>query len=158
VLQLSLLLDGARPLVAAGPEVVVSGGFAAAPERGKLALAAMGSGDPDPYIEQWADSDDVTLFGAWGPIEKGHQRLIETFKWVGTRFSGSAMVPEDSIAFASGDLAYTVGFERGEVAIDDGSKKPMIIRVTHVYRRFDEEWRLVHRHADFPPDDQREVL
>jgi ketosteroid isomerase-like protein len=90
---------------------VVSGGFSAARERVKLALAAMGSGDPDPY----------------------------------------------SIAFASGDLAYTVGFERGEVAIDDGSKKPMIIRVTHVYRRFDDEWRLVHRHADFPPDDQREA-
>jgi hypothetical protein len=31
----------------------------------------------------------------------------------------------------------------------------MTIRVTHVYRRFDDDWRLVHRHADFPPADQR---
>jgi hypothetical protein len=33
-------------------------------------------------------------------------------------------------------LAYTVGLERGEVAVDDGPARPMTIRVTHVYRRF----------------------
>ena len=27
----------------------------------------------------------------------------------------------------------------------------MTLRVTHVLRRIDGEWRLVHRHADFPP-------
>jgi ketosteroid isomerase-like protein len=26
---------------------------------------------------------------------------------------------------------------------------------THIYRRIDGEWYLVHRHADFPPSDQR---
>jgi len=31
----------------------------------------------------------------------------------------------------------------------------MVIRVTHIYRRIDGEWKLVHRHADFPPPDQR---
>ena len=30
----------------------------------------------------------------------------------------------------------------------------MTIRVTHIYRRIDSEWYLVHRHADFPPSDQ----
>ena len=28
-------------------------------------------------------------------------------------------------------------------------------RVTHVLRRIDGRWWLVHRHADFPPADQR---
>ena len=32
----------------------------------------------------------------------------------------------------------------------------MTIRVTHVLRRIDGEWMVVHRHADFPPADQRE--
>jgi hypothetical protein len=27
--------------------------------------------------------------------------------------------------------------------------------VTHVLRRIDGKWRLVHRHADFPPPNQR---
>ena len=40
-------------------------------ERQDVALTAMLNGDPGPTIDSWADSDDVTLFGAWGPIEKG---------------------------------------------------------------------------------------
>jgi ketosteroid isomerase-like protein len=32
----------------------------------------------------------------------------------------------------------------------------MTLRVTHIYRRFGDAWRLVHRHADFPPEDQRQ--
>jgi ketosteroid isomerase-like protein len=125
-------------------------------EKVKAAIAAMGSGDPEPYIDCWADLEDVTLFGAWGPIEKGHRQLVDTFRWVGGRFKTGALVPEDTVAFQSGDLAYTVGFERGEVAVDDGSVRPMTIRVTHIYRRLGDEWRLVHRHADFPPADQRQ--
>ena len=130
-------------------------GFAAARERVRGALAAMGAGDPEPYTDLWAASDDVTLFGAWGPIERGTERLAATFRWVGSRFSGGPLVPEDAVAFESGDLAYTVGFERGEVAVDGGPLRPMTLRVTHVYRRIDGTWRLVHRHADFPPEDQR---
>jgi ketosteroid isomerase-like protein len=129
--------------------------FAAARERVRAALTSMGSGDPEPYMALWADAEDVTLFGAWGPIERGYRRLLETFRWVGGRFKAGGLVPEDVVAFESGDLAYTVGFERGEVAVDDGGSQPMTIRVTHIYRRFAGEWRLVHRHADFPPRDQR---
>jgi ketosteroid isomerase-like protein len=125
-------------------------GFGDALEQVKTALAAMGSGDPEPYIDCWPESDDVTLFGAWGPIEKGHRQLTETFRWVGSRFKRGQPVPEHSVVFASGDLAYTVGFERGEVAVDDGPARPMTIRVTHIYRRIAGAWRLVHRHADFP--------
>ena len=130
-------------------------GFAAVRAQVRTALAAMGSGDPTPYSDLWAESDDATLFGAWGPIDRGTGRLRETFRWVGSRFSGGPLVPEDTVAFESGDLAYTVGFERGEVSVDGGPLRPMTLRVTHVYRRVDGEWRLVHRHADFPPEDQR---
>jgi hypothetical protein len=35
----------------------------------------------------------------------------------------------------------------------------MTIRVTHIYRRIDGEWYLVHRHADFPrPINARDIL
>jgi ketosteroid isomerase-like protein len=129
--------------------------FDGARDEVRAALGAMGSGNPDPYIACWAVSDDATLFGAWGPIERGHARLSETFRWVGTRFKSGALVPEDVVSSESSDLAYTVGFERGEVVVDGGARAPMTIRVTHIYRRIDGVWRLVHRHADFPPADQR---
>jgi ketosteroid isomerase-like protein len=125
--------------------------------RVTAAVSQMGSGDPQPHIDCWAESEEVTLFGAWGPIEKGYGQLVKTFRWVGDRFKGGQLATENAVTFASGDLAYTVGFERGEVVVDGGDPRPMTIRVTHVYRRFGDEWRLVHRHADFPPEDQRQV-
>ena len=84
--------------------------LAEALEQVRLALAAMGSGDPEPYIKCWAESDDATLFGAWGPIDKGFRRLAKTFRWAGTRFRSGQLVPEHSVVYSSGGLAYTVGF------------------------------------------------
>jgi ketosteroid isomerase-like protein len=121
------------------------------------ALAAMGSGDPAPYTALWADHDDVTLFGAWGPIERGFAPVTRTFNWVASRFSGGALVPRHEVIGYSGDLAYTVGFERGEVRVDGSEPVGMTLRVTHVLRRIDGNWRIVHRHADFPPPDQRQT-
>jgi ketosteroid isomerase-like protein len=119
------------------------------------ALAAMGAGDPAPYAALWHDNADATLFGAWGPIERGHQAVTSTFNWVASRFSDGSLVPEHHVVAHSGDLAYTVGFEQGEVRIDAGAPFTMTIRVTHILRRINGTWGLVHRHADFPPSDQR---
>jgi ketosteroid isomerase-like protein len=117
---------------------------------------AMQNGDPIPRINSWASSDEITLFGAWGPIEKGHKAVTDTMRWVGSRFSGvDAVSVEHTVIASSGDLAYTVGFERSQVSVEGGPPHEQVIRVTHIYRRIDGEWKLVHRHADFPPPDQR---
>jgi ketosteroid isomerase-like protein len=130
--------------------------LAKALEQQDAATAAMLNGDPRPYIDSWAVSDDVTVFGAWGPIEKGHKRVTETLAWVGSRFTGAdAADVEHTVITYGGELAYTVGFERSHVSVDSGPLCDMVIRVTHIYRRIDGDWKLVHRHADFPPPDQR---
>ncbi|WP_232668701.1 YybH family protein [Pseudonocardia sp. TRM90224] len=121
------------------------------------ALAKMGAGDPALYAALWAGTPDVTLFGAWGTIERGHNAVTTTFNWVGSRFSDGELVPSHDVIGVSGDLAYTVGFERGEVRVDNGDPFPMTIRVTHVLRRIDGEWWIVHRHADYPPVDERQL-
>ena len=130
--------------------------LAKALEQQDAAAAAMLNGDPRPYIDSWAVSDDITVFGAWGRIEKGHERVTDTLRWVGSRFTGAdAVHVEHTVTVSSGDLAYTAGFERSHVSVDGGPLRDMVIRVTHIYRRIDSEWKLVHRHADFPPPDQR---
>jgi len=63
--------------------------------------------------------------------------------------------PDNVVVHMSGALACTIGFERGEVSIDGGPPQPMTLRTTHVYRYTRAKWHLVHRHADFPPPDQR---
>jgi len=120
------------------------------------AIHAITSGSPQPYIALWDDSPDVTLFGAWGPIERGPAALRATFEWVGGRFGpAGGLESEHEVVKVSDSLAYTVGFERGLVQVDGGPLAPMTIRVTHTFRYTHGQWRLMHRHADFPPADQR---
>ncbi len=121
------------------------------------AIRAITAGESRRYVELWDDSPDITLFGAWGPIERGPDRAQGHVR-VGQRTlrprrRGDA--GERRRRGGAGSLAYTVGFERGEVQIDGGPLVPMTIRVTHVYRYARGRWRLTHRHADFPPADQR---
>jgi ketosteroid isomerase-like protein len=130
--------------------------LAKAVEQQDAAVAAMLNGDPGPTIDSWAVSDDVTLFGAWGPIEKGHKPVTDTMRWVGSRCTGADAVDvEHTVIASSGDLAYAVGFERSHANVDGGPMRDAVLRVTQIYRRIDGEWKLVHRHADFPPPDQR---
>jgi hypothetical protein len=100
--------------------------------QGRLAPAEMGSGNPEPYLACWANSDSATLFGAWGPVGKGFRRRAKTFRWVGTRFRSGRLMSEPSVVASSGDLAYTVGFERGEVTVDDRPPSLMTLHVTHL--------------------------
>jgi ketosteroid isomerase-like protein len=116
------------------------------------ALDDMGHGDPAPYAELWPESADVTLFEAWGPTERGHDDVTRTF---GSRFSGGPIEPRYEVIHADGDLACTIGYEVGTVRVDGGPETRMRLRVTHVLRRVDGQWRLVHRHADVPPEDPR---
>src|SRR5262245_18804013 len=94
-------------------------------QRVDKALTAMRSGDPQPYIDCWANSPDATLFGAWGPIEHGAEAVTNTFHWVGSRFTGGHAVVEHAVVAQSGDLAYTVGFERGPASVGGRTGKEM---------------------------------
>ncbi len=116
--------------------------------------AAFYLGDPEPYKELWSHGDDVSLFGAFGPCKKGWPQLEKTFDWVASRYREGAVTVEYEVVHEGADLAYTVGYEIGDVALDGGPVTRQRLRVTHIYRREDGEWRLVHRHGDFAPADQ----
>ena len=119
--------------------------------RTAAGLRAMGRGDAAPYRSCWATIEDVTLFGAFGTIERGYDDVMATLDWVASRFSDGALVPEYDLVHVGADTAHTVGFERGVVRVDGGEPGEITIRVTHVYRRLGDEWRIVHRHGDHPP-------
>lgn len=120
---------------------------------GSAVVEGLFRGDPEPYESIWSRRDPVSLFGAWGPCKTGWSDLERTFAWVASRFSDAAMTIQTEVAYSGADLAYWVGYEQGEAAID-GVRQPVKIRVTHIYRREDDDWKLVHRHGDFAPADQ----
>jgi quercetin dioxygenase-like cupin family protein/ketosteroid isomerase-like protein len=112
-------------------------------------------GDAGPRMELWSRWDPVTLFGAIGMSESGWEQLSETFTWVASRFSNVSNFRFDvEVVEVSGDMAYTLGFERFNGSIAGRAVEPVTVRVTHIYRREDGEWKIVHRHADNPGYEQ----
>ena len=98
----------------------------------------------------WSTQEPVTVFGAEKTVI-GSDEARQVFRWLATRFSDLTDYRFELVAGgASGDLAYTVGYEHITVSMDGGPVAPLTLRVTHLYRREDGEWKTVHRHADAP--------
>jgi ketosteroid isomerase-like protein len=116
----------------------------------RAAEQAIHNGDVEPRLALWARTDPITLFGA-KLSGSGWADLEPIFRKVAASFSDSAEYEFEVVAAgASGDLAYTVGYEHNRVKLD-GEPRTYTLRATHVYRRADGHWRIVHRHADVPP-------
>ena len=108
---------------------------------------AIHNGDPEPRYETWSHNEPVTLFGAWLSAT-GWDDVSEVFRMIAARFSDSASGEYELIAAgASGDLAYTVGFEHTKTKVD-GAERTYTLRATQIYRREDGVWKVVHRHGD----------
>jgi ketosteroid isomerase-like protein len=57
-------------------------------------------------------------------------------------------------AGVSGNLAYLIGFEHIANSVVGIPVEPYTLRVTHIFRREQGEWKIAHRHADCVPVDQ----
>jgi len=117
---------------------------------------ALHQGDPEPRLALWSREDPVTVFGAKLSCA-GWSDVSTTFHDVASWFSNSTRFDFEVIAAgASGDLAYTVGYEHDRAEVE-GTMREYTLRVTHVYRRENGSWRIVHRHADFPPGEAKDA-
>ena len=71
---------------------------------------------------------------------------------------GKVASVENISSYASAQLAYTLDIERGTVRIGDAATPTNTsLRVTTIFRREADGWKVVHRHADpitspSPPD------
>lgn len=113
---------------------------------------ALHNGDLSPRLAMWSREDPVTVFGAdasgsdWNEIEP-------VFRWVAESFTECRAYDLELVAVdVSGDLAYTVAYERYEAVRSDGSVAQNTLRATHIFRREEGEWKIVHRHGDRAPD------
>jgi ketosteroid isomerase-like protein len=108
---------------------------------------ALHNGDPSLRMALWSHRHPVTVLGA-AMSASGWDDTRRTFEWIASRFSDCESFELEIIAAGvSGDLAYTTGYEHTKASIN-GTPRSYTLRVTHVYRREDREWRIVHRHAD----------
>jgi ketosteroid isomerase-like protein len=113
---------------------------------------ALRNGDPEPRLAMWSTQDPVTVLGGVRSA-KGWDEVSGLFRWLGSEFSDCTSYRFELVAAGvSGDLVYTVGYEHTSASWGGTPLDPYTLRVTHVYRREDGEWKIVHRHADFSPN------
>ena len=126
--------------------------------RQTQAEEALVHGDVEPRFALWSRREPLSLLGALRGSDTGWDQLEPVFRWVAEMFRGmdvsdfryDVLVAEVS---ADGQMAYTVGFERFNQRLEDGAVQPQTVRVTHVYRREEGEWKIVHRHGSLVPQE-----
>jgi len=114
---------------------------------------ALHDGDAAPRRAIWSRREPVSVFGAWkGAI--GHEAVDELFSSLEETFSGCPSYGFEIVAAdVMGDMAYTVGYEHTEATVN-GEPRAYTLRATQIYRRESGEWKVFHRHADAPPDQE----
>jgi ketosteroid isomerase-like protein len=118
-------------------------------ERTRAAVNQLMDGGPDAWLAVCSERSDATLFGDSGGHARGWEQLETQYRRASARHAGADVSFEEITRFASGALAYTVWIERAQAqTIGTAETSSIALRVTHIYRREDGDWKLVHRHAD----------
>jgi ketosteroid isomerase-like protein len=118
-------------------------------ERTTAAVNSLVMGDAKPFKELYSHEKDVTVFGGFGAYELGWDSVVKNVVFAAGRFHGGKLEIELLESGISGDLAFTVWIERGEVSLSGREDYgPLAVRVTHIFRREKEGWKLIHRHGD----------
>jgi hypothetical protein len=118
--------------------------------RFEAGLQAFVNGDPRLWNAHVSRSAEVSILGGFGGYEVGGQ-VEGRYAWAASQFepSGATVRVDYLTTVVSGDLACTVSIERSHVRLRGrAAPAPMTLRVTHVFRREDGDWKLLHRHAD----------
>lgn len=117
--------------------------------RSEQANAALMRGDIDAYRSLVTLSDDFTLMSPFGGAPTHGTDMTEA-RWQSMgRFFRNGTLRQDVIrAYRSPDMIVLALIERAQVEVGGLPPQDWALRVTLVYRREGNEWRLAHRHAD----------
>lgn len=124
--------------------------FDDAVEAYRQALNPYVKGDPRPVMEFFSRRDDVTLANPLGPPRRGPAEVDKAIA------EGAAMLKDGSVRgfeevsrYSTSDIGYVVQLERTQARLP-GSENiaPIALRVTMIFRREDDSWKVAHRHAD----------
>jgi ketosteroid isomerase-like protein len=119
-------------------------------ERYRRSLEAFIRGDPEPQKGLWSRRDDITLANPLGPPAKGYDRVCAVMDIAAAQIRDGEGMTLETISFVeTPDLAYELDIQRGRMRLGDADEMATVaLRVTSIFRREDDGWKLVHRHAD----------
>jgi len=119
--------------------------------RSEQAAHALMNGDPSQFDAFITQKDDFTIFGPTG----GPAPMMGSAEWrkvapnAAKIFKKGEAKVELFQAYESGDLLVLVLLEHQTVTFEgDTQPQAWSQRVTQVYRREEDDWKIVHRHID----------
>src|SRR5687768_18352825 len=117
--------------------------------RSAEANAALMRGDIQRYRALISHTDDYTLMAPFGGTPtRGSDMTEERWEASGRFFRSGTFEQEVVQSYHSADMVVLVIIERCHVEAGGLPAQEWPLRVTLVYRREENEWRLAHRHAD----------
>lgn len=118
-------------------------------QRSEIALAYM-NGDAAPLGEITTHHSPATFFSPSGTYRQGAEAVWSQYEHDVTSFEkgGEGQLEVLHMA-ASNGLAYWVGFQRATAHLRGRPEAVSFnLRVTELFRREGNNWKLIHRHAD----------
>jgi ketosteroid isomerase-like protein len=120
-----------------------------ASEQFYAALNRTLDGDSSPMEQIWSHGSDVSAMHPFGSRSLGWEEVRAGWEQAAQAFSdGQVALDEMVVVPISGDAAYTLGTEHGQAKVGDASIG-IDWRVTNIYRREADGWKIVHHHTDF---------
>lgn len=150
----SLHCEGAPPVAPtetiAGCRNLEDPSFLAALASADAAQRELQNGNASIYKSIWSRSDDVTLIGGFGGgVEKGWANVSKRIDWVAAQFSNGTNTIERLVTCSDGKLGYVIQIERIRFRVPGQAEEAKRdYRVTMLFMREPDGWRLMHRHAD----------
>jgi ketosteroid isomerase-like protein len=111
---------------------------------------AITNGNPEIYKELYSREDDITLANPFGPPARGWNDVSATLDRAAANYRDGEVVGFENVStVVTPELAYTVEIESYRAKAGGAEElAPVSLRVTSVFRREDDAWKLVHRHGD----------
>ena len=123
------------------------GDFDEALDQYNLALLEFVRGDGEPVRRLFSERDDVVLCNPIQPFARGPEEVGQAIEQAALHFSAGTNEVERVVVFSTAELGYVVQIERFAGTID-GKEGSGALRVTMIFRREGDTWKVSHRHAD----------
>lgn len=119
-------------------------------KRRETAARAYVNGDSQPLDALSAKSGAATFFGPRGGHTNGAEQVWSRYESDAKAFQKGGETHFEILHLQASDgLAYWVGFQHAQARMQGREQAiPMKLRVTELFRREGDDWKLIHRHAD----------
>ncbi|MCA9101264.1 MAG: DUF4440 domain-containing protein [Planctomycetales bacterium] len=114
------------------------------------ALNELFEGNVQPMEQVWSHAADVAYMGPGGGMQVGWDEVLANWRMQAARKLGGEVHPEKMRVNVGQDLAVARNFEVGENVVD-GEPRRVRIRATSLFRRENDQWKMIGHHTDLLP-------